>query len=117
VKKIQEIKLDYNIVIMINQAHSCFDKSNLTNFFYCVRGALKYMPPYLKFIFTFIPNDNFITLEDCKIVLALRNKENFFKFNDSDIFESYSKEFEKDVKVMPETFNQIVNEIVFMKLY
>jgi hypothetical protein len=51
--KLRELKLDYNIVIWISQASLTYNRNHLWNFIFLLRQAIKFAPPYLKFVLTF----------------------------------------------------------------
>ena len=72
IKALRELKLDYNILIVISQADSGYNRDNLQNFMYLIRQALPYMPAYLKFIFT-LTEDTLIEDEDLSRILLLND--------------------------------------------
>jgi hypothetical protein len=52
IRKLKEIKLDYNIVISIANIERAYDPDIFDNFIYTLRSALPDLPPFLKFVFT-----------------------------------------------------------------
>ena len=69
-KKLRELKLDYNIVVCVSQWNYAYNKNNLHNFVYLLRHAIKYAPPYLKFVLTFT-NDSILQMDEITRVLLI----------------------------------------------
>ena len=94
VKKLRELKLDYNIVIVISQVDSWYNKNNLHNFIFLLRNALRFAPPYLKFVMT-LTGDSIIDLDEISRILLLKNNPEAGQINDislsnRDLFSKYS---------------------------
>ena len=93
IKTLRELKLDYNIVILISQVDCGYVRDNLHNFIYLMRQALMYMPVYLKFVLTFT-EDSIIDNDEISRVLLLNSDPEEGDVNEihilsEDIFERY----------------------------
>lgn len=101
VKKLRELKLDYNIVIVISQADCCYNKNNLHNFLLLLRSAIKFAPPYLKFILT-LTGDSIIDLDEISRIFLLRNNPESGKGNELNISnrEMYSKYIDQSYRLL-----------------
>jgi hypothetical protein len=71
-KKLRELKLDYNIVICISQADLAYNKNYLCNFIFLLRHAIKHSPTYIKFILTFT-SSSLIQLDEILRVLLINS--------------------------------------------
>lgn len=93
-KKLKELKLDYNIVIFISQADCAYIRNNLTNFFFLLRQSINYFPPYIKFIMTFT-GESIIDLDEISRILILNGSmseenKNDLQFLSKALFDKYS---------------------------
>ena len=54
IKRINELRLDFNIVLVVTGLEYAYDADNMQNFIYLLRSAAVYMNQnsFLKFIFT-----------------------------------------------------------------
>ena len=94
-KKLKELKLDYNIVVFISQADCAYVKNNLNNFFFLLRHAVSHFPPYIKFIMTFT-SESIIEIDETSRILFLHSStmqtevKNDLHLASRDLFEKYS---------------------------
>ena len=93
VKKLRELKLDYNIVIVISQVDIWYNKNNLHNFIFLLRNAVKFIPSYLKFVLT-LTGDSIIDLDEISRILLIKsdpegNQGNEINISNRDLYSKY----------------------------
>lgn len=103
IKKLRELKLDYNIVVCIAQADCAYVKNNLHNFIFLLRHAIKYAPPYLKFVVT-LTGDGIIEMDEISRILLFKHEPENEKLNElllpsAELFEKYSESVLEAVKI------------------
>jgi hypothetical protein len=91
IKKLKELKLDYNIVIFIHQADCAYNRNDMHNFLFLLRQCIPHLPPYLKFILTFT-TESVIDLDEISRLMLLTEKDQNELFLTSEsLFLNYSQ--------------------------
>lgn len=53
-----QLKLDFNVGVVVTGVENLFDKNDLQNFIYILRSAMVWCPPFLRFLLTIQPRDS-----------------------------------------------------------
>lgn len=73
----------------MSQCDYAYNKNNLHNFVYLLRHAIKYAPPYLKFVLTFT-NDSILQMDEIARVLLI-GSESEVHVNGSMLWQKYGE--------------------------